>query len=88
MTPQQLLIISNLISMLSPIAAEAVKALLNRGGYDPDKLLDMAAQNNATAMTMLDAEIKRVSATVVPVNPAFIAPAVELPASASSPKKK
>lgn len=66
MNAQQLLAIANLIPLLAAPIQQAISALLNRGGIDPDKLLEMAGANNQTALTMIESEINRVGANLPP----------------------
>ena len=66
MDAQTLLIITNLIPLVAGHIQAALKALLGQAGIDPDKLLEAAAQNNHSALTMIEAEINRVGASLPP----------------------
>lgn len=68
MTAQQLQLITQLMTLLAPVGQQAISALLAQAGIDSSRLLEMAQQNNETALTMIQAEINRVGANVPPSN--------------------
>lgn len=86
MTAQQLQLITQLMTLLAPVGQQAISALLAQAGIDSSKLLEMAQQNNETALTMIQAEINRVGAnvppaTLVPLERLFPNNAVIVPAT-------